>query len=181
MIRRSLLSCFAGLLLAGCSLSFPQYEAAKALFDRPDATDVDFGEFLWELRWAGRRVPVYAVATESGIAFAGEETPVITFDGLYLTQARRLLPQGRSASVSVDESGDGLTFYEAGAEVLEATCGPWASDFTASGVRWQRTCTGLDEPIIREEDETGSILRLSQPVHPSFPSVELVRARGAER
>lgn len=157
------------LVLSGCayvSVQLPQYGVVQQLL--PQAEQVDFSSFTWELSWAGRTQPVIAVAVAPLVVFTHENGIEVEFDGWNVTRVKGLL--GEEALVLTMDGDRQLRIRQSARLIYAGSCSDWVIEDGA----WIQRCDGLS-PARISLDAAGNIDALSFTIHPEYPALSLKR------
>ena len=145
------------LLLSGCTLTFPQVNAAMQLIPLPNDGQKEQGAPIWLASLGGVGAVLTPYAMEGYTLFANEDGDAIAFDGwtvraIYgfgLTEPIKV--SGRTGSRSISSSR-GRT---------KTMCSEWISQLDESSLRWQQTCSVGPGEIAVNSDGNIEEIRMS--------------------
>ena len=145
------------LLLSGCTLTFPQVNAAMQLIPLPNDGQKEQGAPIWLASLGGVGAVLTPYAMEGYTLFANEDGDAIAFDGwtvraIYgfgLTEPIKVSGKTGSRSIS---SSRGRT---------KTMCSEWISQPDESSLRWQQTCSVGPGEIAVNSDGNIEEIRMS--------------------
>jgi hypothetical protein len=145
------------MLLSGCTLTFPQVNAAMQLIPLPAGGQKEQGAPIWLASIGGVGAVLTPYAMEGYTLFANEDGDAIAFDGwtvraIYgfgLTEPIKV--SGRTGSRSV-LSSLGRT---------KTMCSEWIDQPDESSLRWQQTCSVGPNEIAVNSDGNIEEIRMS--------------------
>jgi hypothetical protein len=145
------------MLLSGCTLTFPQVNAAMQLIPLPNDEQKEQGAPIWLASVGGVGAVLTPYAMEGYTLFANEDGDAIAFDGwtvraIYgfgLTEPIKV--SGKTGSRSVSSSrGKTITM-----------CSEWINQPTEFSQRWRQTCSVGPGEIVVNSDENIEEIRMS--------------------
>ena len=162
-----------GLLLSGCTISFPQVNSVVDLVQaKLDA--MKEGEPAQDTRWSasyngtGRLMTPYLEGDLT--IFVSDEGDAIAFDGWLI---RSLGGFGEETIVRVNDDAD-QRIYNNGLSRQIGDCAPWVSTTTSDGgVTWTQVCESPDAKNTIRLNDSGLIVQIDQVIDGSGGRVTL--------
>ena len=145
------------MLLSGCTLTFPQVNAAVQLIPLLKNEQKEQGAPMWLASVGGVGAVLTPYAMDGYTLFANEDGDAIAFDGwtvraIYgFNLTKPLKVSGKTGSRSISSSR-GRT---------KTMCSEWISQPDESSLRWQQTCSAGQGEIIVNSDGNIEEIRMS--------------------
>ena len=143
-----LVAALLALLLSGCTLTFPQLNAAMQLIPLPNDGQKEQGAPMWLASLGGVGAVLTPYIMEGYTLFANEDGDAIAFDGwtvraIYgFNLTKPLKVSGKTGSRSISSSR-GRT---------KTMCSEWISQPDESSLRWRQTCSvGPGEIVVNSD------------------------------
>ena len=147
-LRLMLIAILVALLLSGCTLTFPQVNAAMQLIPLPSDGQKEQGAPMWLASVGGVGAVLTPYAMDGYTLFANEDGDAIAFDGwtvraIYgFNLTKPLKVSGKTGSRSISSSR-GRT---------KTMCSEWISQPDESSLRWRQTCSvGPGEIVVNSD------------------------------
>ena len=150
-------AALVAILLSGCTLTFPQVNAAMQLISLPSDGQKEQGASMWLASVGGVGAVLTPYAMDGYTLFANEDGDAIAFDGWTVRAIYGFgLPEpikvsGRTGSRSISSSL-GRT---------KTMCSEWISQPDESSLRWQQTCSVGPGEIAVNSDGNIEEIRMS--------------------
>jgi hypothetical protein len=150
-------AALVAILLSGCTLTFPQVNAAMQLIPLPSDGQKEQGAPIWLASVGGVGAVLTPYAMEGYTLFANEDGDAIAFDGwtvraIYgFNLTKPIEVSGRTGSRSILWSrGETITM-----------CSQWTDQLDESSLRWQQTCSVGPGEIVVNSDGNIEEIRMS--------------------
>ena len=162
-----------GLLLSGCTVSFPQVDSVVDLV-QAELNAIKEGEPAQDTRWSasyngtGRLMTPYL---EGGLTiFVSEQGDAVAFDG-WLIRSLGGFDQGEIIRVNDDEN---QRIYNKGSSRTIGECGSWVNSGTSDGsVTWTQLCENPDAKNTIRLNDSGLIVQIDQVIDGSGGRITL--------
>ena len=171
---RAVLPCFVGVLLGGCTISFPQLELLHATSSVEAASPQSNEVWYLDAGEVGAIVRLYS-GGPSGFVFAGEDGEMLAYDG-WVIRAVRLNAEAEVFRVTDLNT---IRTYSTGrgrVGTIDVKCGSWTKSSVGSNVLWRQTCEGLSKDNSIMLDEAGQVVKISQTISNDGLNITLTRA-----
>ena len=151
------IAVLVALLLSGCTLTFPQVNAAMQLIPMPSDGQKEQGAPMWLASVGGVGAVLTPYAMDGYTLFANEDGDAIAFDGwtvraIYgFNLTKPIKVSGKTGSRSISSSR-GRT---------KTMCSEWITQPDESSLRWQQTCSAGPGEIIVNFDGNIEEIRMS--------------------
>ena len=162
-----------GLLLSGCTLSFPQVDSVVDLV-QAELNAIKEGEPAQDTRWSasynetGRLMTPYLEGDLT--IFVSKQGDAVAFDG-WLIRSLGGFDQGEIIRVNDDEN---QRIYNKGSSRTIGDCGSWVNATTSDGsATWTQICESPDAKNRIRLNEVGLIVQIDQIVDGSGGRVKL--------
>ena len=151
-----------GLLLSGCTVSFPQVDSVVDLV-QAEVDAIKQGEPAQDIRWSasyngtGRLMTPYL---EGGLTiFMSEQGDAVAFDG-WLIRSLGGFDQDQIIRVNDD---DNQRIYNNGSSRTIGDCGFWVNAITSDGTAtWTQICESPDAKNVIRLNDAGLIVQIDQ-------------------
>lgn len=140
------------LVCVGCTLSFPQVDAAVNFINQTTVSDSKKSRnnevATWLAQIGDRGAVLYPYAVDGLTVFANDFGDAVAFDGWTVRAV-----YGFDLTLPLQIVGqEGLRTIKYGSQELETFCGPWLSKRVDEYLEWRQTCSAGDGYILVNAD-----------------------------
>ena len=156
-VRLMLIAILVALLLSGCTLTFPQVNAAMQLVPLPSDRQKEQGAPIWLASIGGVGAVLTPYAMEGYTLFANEDGDAIAFDGWTI---RAIYGFGLTEPIKVSgKTGSRSVLSSRGKTIT--MCSEWINQPTEFSQRWRQTCSVGPGEILVNSDGNIEEIRMS--------------------
>ena len=145
------------LLLSGCTLTFPQVNAAMQLIPLPNDGQSERGAPMWLASLGGVGAVLTPYAMEGYTLFANEDGDAIAFDGWTI---RAIYGFGLTEPIKVSGKTGSRSVLSSRGKTI-AMCSEWINQPTEFSQRWRQTCSVGPGEIVVNSDGNIEEIRMS--------------------